>query len=133
MSSHFLLSDVNHDSEPDWFRIAEAYKWASAYIPTKTRPLLDMAQGVPGVPPPPELLKALGTCASDPKLYGYCPTFGENALRRALADEMKVVYGNGSDIREEDVSITAGCNMAFSAAIMAIAEPGDEVILPAPW
>lgn len=92
-----------------------------------------MAQGVPGLPPPPKLLDALGKCASDPRSYGYCPTVGESMLREALAKEMKAVYGQESDIALEDVTITAGCNMAFSAAIMAVAEAGDGVILPVPW
>ena len=95
--------------------------------------MLDMAQGVPGIPPPPELLSALGQCASDPRSYGYCPTNGERGLREALSKEMKVVYGRECDVQPEDVTITAGCNMAFSAAIMAVAEAGDEVILPVPW
>jgi aspartate/methionine/tyrosine aminotransferase len=103
------------------------------YAQSKARPLLDMAQGVPGVPPPPKLLSALGRCAADPKSYGYCPTVGENMLRVALAQEMKSVYGKETDVKMEDITITAGCNMAFSAAIMSVAEAGDEVILPVPW
>jgi aspartate/methionine/tyrosine aminotransferase len=46
---------------------------------------------------------------------------------------MRHVYGEGSDITEGDITITAGCNMAYSAAIMSLAGEGDEVILPVPW
>jgi aspartate/methionine/tyrosine aminotransferase len=47
---------------------------------------------------------------------------------------MKVVYGEGSDINLEldDVALTSGCNLAFAAVVMAIADPGDEFILPVP-
>lgn len=92
-----------------------------------------MSQGVPGTPPPPLLLDALGKAASDPKSCGYCPATGELATKEALAKEMKVVYGHNSDIVPEDIAITAGCNMAFTTAIMAIASSGDEVIIPVPW
>lgn len=46
---------------------------------------------------------------------------------------MKLVYGKDTDVSAEDVSLTTGCNMAFAAAVLALADPGDEVILPVPW
>lgn len=46
---------------------------------------------------------------------------------------MQVVYGNDADVTSEDLALTAGCNMAFIAAVMSLADAGDEVILPVPW
>ena len=46
---------------------------------------------------------------------------------------MKVVYGERLDINFNDVALTLGCNLAFVAVGMAIADPGDRVILPVPW
>jgi aspartate/methionine/tyrosine aminotransferase len=46
---------------------------------------------------------------------------------------MKNIYGSEVDLCADDVVITAGCNMAFAAAVLAIATAGDEVILPVPW
>lgn len=92
-----------------------------------------MSQGVPGIPPPTKLLEKLGKTAADPQTCGYCPMTGEPKLRTALAKEMKFVYGKDSDVVSDDVALTAGCNMAFSTAIMAVADAGDEVILPVPW
>lgn len=46
---------------------------------------------------------------------------------------MKTVYGKNTDITAEDIAITAGCNMSFVAAVMCLADAGDEVILPVPW
>lgn len=100
---------------------------------TKERPLLDMSQGVPGIPPPPRVLDALGKAASDPRSCGYGPVAGEPLLRTALAQEMKFVYGKDCDLTSEDVALTAGCNMAFTAAVMAVADAGNEIILPVPW
>ncbi|KAI0070713.1 PLP-dependent transferase [Panus rudis PR-1116 ss-1] len=113
--------------------IPQAYGWGESYKPTPGRPLLDMSQGVPGVPPPPKFLEALGSAASSPKTCGYVPNAGEQILRKVIAEEMKVPYGESIDVTEEDIAITAGCNMAFAASIMTIAEKGDEVILPVPW
>jgi aspartate/methionine/tyrosine aminotransferase len=48
-------------------------------------------------------------------------------------EEMKIVYGSEADLSVDDVVITAGCNMAFAAAVLAIATAGDEVIVPVPW
>ena len=92
-----------------------------------------MSQGVPGIPPPKTLLEALSRSSSDPGSCGYVPNAGEFALREAVANEMKVVYGEGIDVTPEDVFITAGCNLAFTSAIMAVAQKGDEVIIPVPW
>ncbi|KAE9402589.1 PLP-dependent transferase [Gymnopus androsaceus JB14] len=111
--------------------IPAAYKWT-----TKShRQLLDMSQGVPGTPPHPMLQQALAQIGN---AWGYCPAEGEPALREALAKEMRSIYGltkgdENVDITSSDIAITSGCNLAFVAAIMAIADAGDEVILPVPW
>jgi aspartate/methionine/tyrosine aminotransferase len=113
--------------------IPQAYKWAEKYSPTPARPLLDMSQGVPGIPPQKSLQNALGKAGSSLSAVGYCPVEGEPALRTALAEEMKTIYGPQSDINSQDIALTAGCNMAFIAVIMSLADPGDQVILPLPW
>ena len=95
--------------------------------------MLDMSQGVPGVPPPPLLLDALAKAAAAPTSCGYLPNAGEPALRKAVVEEMKVRYGVDADVTPADVAITAGCNMAFVAVAMALADAGDEIILPVPW
>lgn len=95
--------------------------------------MLDLSQGVPGGPPPDELRAALGISAASVAGNSYGPILGEPALRRLLTEEMKVVYGNTTDVGPNDVGLTAGCNLAFFASIMALASPGDEIILPVPW
>ncbi|KAJ3511640.1 hypothetical protein NLJ89_g3980 [Agrocybe chaxingu] len=92
-----------------------------------------MSQGVPGIPPPEVVQRALGKAASSPLSFGYTSWDGEPTLRAALANEMKTTYGKGSDIQVEDVALTSGCNLAFVAAVMSLADAGDEVVLPVPW
>lgn len=92
-----------------------------------------MSQGVPGVPPPESVQSALGQAASSPTSFGYTRWDGEVDLRQALVGEMKVVYGSDSNINVDDVALTSGCNLAFVATTMSVADAGDEVILPVPW
>jgi aspartate/methionine/tyrosine aminotransferase len=46
---------------------------------------------------------------------------------------MKEVYGRDTDITTDDIALTAGCNMAFVATVLSLADAGDEIILPVPW
>ncbi|KAJ7035949.1 pyridoxal phosphate-dependent transferase [Mycena alexandri] len=109
-----------------------AYTWAAKYR-LSHGPLLDMSQGIPGVPPQRSLQEALSVAASSLGSFGYCPSEGELVLREAMADEMRTVYGTDTDIDPGDMSLTSGCNLAFVATIMTLADAGDEVILPVPW
>ncbi|KAG6812439.1 hypothetical protein H0H92_002905 [Tricholoma furcatifolium] len=91
-----------------------------------------MSQGVPGTPPPKFLQDAIGQASSSSSSFGYCPAEGEPMLRKALAEEMKNIYGTNANMTAEDIALTAGCNMSFIATIMSLADAGDEVILPVP-
>jgi len=92
-----------------------------------------MSQGVPGISPPQSLLDRLSNASGSPDTCGYCPASGEMSVRTALAAEMKVVYGQDADISADDIALTAGCNLAFVASVMSLADAGDEIILPVPW
>lgn len=113
--------------------ISDAKLWGMVYKPTTTRPLLDMSQGAPAAPPSKVLLEALSHSSASPESSGYCDVIGESALRSAFAEEMKTVYGREIDVTQDDIAITAGCNMGFVATVMCLADPGDEIILPVPW
>jgi len=113
--------------------IPQIVRLGFTYPETPERPLIDMSQGVPGIPPPPLLLDTLGKYAADTGSCRYTYTPGEDTFRHAFAEEMKATYGNDIDIKLEDVAFTAGCNMAFVACMITLADAGDEVILPTPW
>ncbi|GAA5984290.1 hypothetical protein JCM11641_005905 [Rhodosporidiobolus odoratus] len=111
--------------------------WAQSYSPTPSEPLLNLAQGVPGAPPPPQFLHKLAEAAGDPATTGYGDLRGDSGLRRELARDVVTVYGvkegaQGVD-SENEVAITAGCNLAFYATLLALCPPKSSVILPTPW
>ncbi len=60
----------------------------------------------------------------------YCSTRGVPALRQAVADYLKRT--RLLDVASEQVLVAPGCKMALSLAMMALIEPGDEVLFPDP-
>jgi aspartate/methionine/tyrosine aminotransferase len=60
----------------------------------------------------------------------YCSTRGVPALREAIANYLKRT--RRIDVAAEQVLVTPGCKMALSLAMMALIEPGDEVLYPDP-
>ena len=60
----------------------------------------------------------------------YCSTRGLSALREAIAAYLKRT--RRLDVAAEQVLVTPGCKMALSLVMMALIEPGDEVLYPDP-
>ncbi len=110
--------------------IAETRAWIAGRIFPKDRPLIDVAQAVPGYPPPKPLTDHLARLVADGGSHRYTEIEGLPALREALARHMSGFYG--ADIAPETVAITAGCNQAYCLAMQVLAGPGDEVLLPQP-
>ncbi len=109
--------------------IAEAMSWVKPK--PGNRALLNMCQAVPSYPPAEKLQAEIARLAHAPNTGGYTDIFGIAPLRTAYAKHMSEDYVTTIDAA--NVAITTGCNQAFSAAIMAIAKAGDNVIIPAPY
>ncbi len=60
----------------------------------------------------------------------YCSTRGLPALREAIAEYLK--HTRRLDVAAEQIIVAPGCKMALSLAMMALIEPGDEVLYPDP-
>jgi len=60
----------------------------------------------------------------------YCATRGIPALREEIAAYLKRT--RRIDVQPEEVLVAPGCKMALSLAMMALIEPGDEVLYPDP-
>lgn len=103
--------------------------WARAYDGAHG-PLIDLAQAVPGYPPHPDLLGWLAEAAGSPSLAGYGEIEGDASLRTAYAAHVSALYG--AQVEAGNIHVTAGCNQAFLAAMMAIAGQGDAVLMTNP-
>jgi aspartate/methionine/tyrosine aminotransferase len=90
---------------------------------------ISLGQGVVSYGPPPEALEAAARFGRDPGDHTYKAVEGIRPLVEAL--EAKVRAENG--IREGKVVVTAGGNMAFLNAVLAVADVGDEVVLQTPY
>ncbi len=110
--------------------IPAAQAWKAAYD-GRLGPLIDLAQAVPGSPPPQALLERLAATAGTAEATTYGPIVGDPGLRAALAGDINAVYG--AAVMPSDLAITSGCNQAFFVTMLALARAGDSVILPTPW
>jgi aspartate/methionine/tyrosine aminotransferase len=109
--------------------IAEAMSWISTTPSNRT--LINLCQAVPSYPPAEALAEEVGRLARLPATSLYSDILGVPALREELAASLSADYR--APIAAENVAITAGCNQAFAATMMALAVAGDNVVLPVPY
>ena len=109
--------------------ITEAMTWVRPGA--RNRELLDLCQAVPSYAPAEILQAEIARLATEPGTHLYTDINGLPELREALARHMAADYQ--SAVAPENVSITSGCNQAFCAAIMVLAQRGDNVVLPVPY
>ena len=119
---------VNRVDEPP---TAETKAWLKSGAFNRDLPVIDASQAVPNYPPAQGLMDHLSGAALDPETAFYTPILGIDPLRAALADDLSAGYGAAID--PGNVAITCGGNHAFCMALMALAAPGDEVILAEPY
>ncbi|QCI68862.1 aminotransferase [Phreatobacter stygius] len=110
--------------------IPAARAWMTRYDGAHGAPI-DLSQAAPGSAPPQPLLDRLAAAAGRPDTARYGPILGDDALRSRYAAEVSTLYGGR--IAADDIAITAGCNLAFLAAVLSVARAGDAVLLPSPW
>ena len=92
---------------------------------------VNLAQGFPNFPCP-ELLKDAAAKAIRDDVNQYAITWGAKRLRDALARKYAAWYGLTVD-PETEVTITCGATEAMAAALLALVDPGDEVIVFEPY
>jgi aminotransferase len=92
---------------------------------------INLAQGFPNFPCP-EILKAAAAKAITDDINQYAITWGAKRLRDALARKYRNWYG--MDVNPEtEITVTCGATEAMASALLAIVDPGDEVIVPEPF
>lgn len=109
--------------------IPQLQAWGHAY-PGTHGPLIDLCQAVPGYAPHPGLLARLAASITpETARYGAIP--GDTPLRTTYAHHLSTLHDTPID--PASIAITAGCNQALFATLLAIAAPGDAILLPTPW
>lgn len=93
---------------------------------------ISLGQGVVHYGPPRAALEAVRLALGDRVTHEYGDGSGYAPLVEKIAG--KLANENGIDLtRGSRVMVTAGANMAFMHAVLAVTRPGDEVILPVPF
>lgn len=93
---------------------------------------ISLGQGIVHYGPPPEAIAQLSTFLADPANHRYQAIEGIPALQTAIATKLQAF--NHIEINANNrIVVTAGSNMAFMNAILAITSIGDEIILQTPY
>jgi aspartate/methionine/tyrosine aminotransferase len=98
----------------------------------QTPGVLSLGQGMVSYPPPAAALQAVRCFGAQPEDHRYGSPLGDcrllELLEEKLHSENNIDCANGYGLM-----VTAGSNMAFLNVLLAIADPGDEIILPLPY
>ena len=92
---------------------------------------INLAQGFPNFPAP-DLLKDSAKRAIDADINQYAITWGSQSLRDAVARSYAELYGMAVD-PETMLTVTCGSTEAMVSTLLAIVDPGDEVVVLEPF
>jgi len=99
---------------------------------SETPGTISLGQGVVHYGPPPAALSAIPEFLRTVPHHRYIPDAGLPELRKGFEEKLR--RENGIDAPfERRILVTAGANQAFLNAILAVCDPGDEVILLSPY
>ncbi len=109
----------------------DALNSRAAELRAQGHDVISLGQALPGFGPPRAAIEAVRTALSQQDAHIYSADAGLLGLRAALCDKLRTAHG--IDATPDEVIVTAGGNQAFMLALMTLVDPGDEVLLPAPY
>lgn len=95
------------------------------------RPVIGFGAGEPDFPTPEYIVEAAVAACREPKWHRYTPAGGLPELKDAIA--VKTMRDSGYSVTGGQVLVTNGGKQALYNAFATLLDPGDEVILPAPY
>jgi aspartate aminotransferase len=95
------------------------------------RPVIGFGAGEPDFPTPGYIVEAAVTACTVPANHRYTPAAGLPDLRAAIV--AKTARDSGLQVTPEQVLVTNGGKQAVYQAFATLLDPGDEVLLPAPY
>jgi len=115
---------------------AKADQFSESVIREMTRVALqhqavNLAQGFPDFACPPELKQAAYEAIAQ-DVNQYAITWGDRLLRQAIAEKVHWYLGITAD-PEREITVTCGSTEAMAATMLALVDPGDEVIVFEPY
>ncbi|MGF1661947.1 MAG: pyridoxal phosphate-dependent aminotransferase [Kineosporiaceae bacterium] len=95
------------------------------------RPVIGFGAGEPDFPTPAHVVEAAAAACTDPAMHRYTPAAGLPALREAIA--AKTRRDSGVEVAPSQVLVTNGGKQAVYLAFATLLDPGDEIVVPAPY
>ncbi len=95
------------------------------------RPVIGCGAGEPDFPTPDYIVEAAVAACREPKWHRYTPAGGLPELKEAIA--VKTMRDSGYSVQASQVLVTNGGKQALYNAFATLLDPGDEVLLPAPY
>ncbi len=95
------------------------------------RDIIGFGAGEPDFPTPEHIVAAAEKACRDPRMHHYTPTGGLPELREAIAE--KTLRDSGFGVEPAQVLVTNGGKQAVYEAFATLLDPGDEVLVPAPY
>ncbi|MBO1901571.1 pyridoxal phosphate-dependent aminotransferase [Leucobacter weissii] len=95
------------------------------------RPVISYAAGEPDFPTPPHIVDAARAALDEPKNFRYTAAAGLPELREAIA--AKTAGDSGWAVPASQTIVTNGGKQAVYQAFQVLLDPGDEVLVPAPY
>ena len=94
-------------------------------------PVIGYGAGEPDFPTPAHIVEAAAKACYDPSNHKYTPTAGLADLRDAIVFKSK--RDSGLDVSANQILVTNGGKHAVATTFMTLLNPGDEVLIPAPY
>jgi aspartate aminotransferase len=94
-------------------------------------PVIGFGAGEPDFPTPAPIVEAAIAACANPRFHKYTPAAGLPELRAAIADKTK--RDSGYEVAANQVLVTNGGKHAVYNTFATLLDPGDEVLLPAPY
>ena len=93
--------------------------------------VIGFGAGEPDFPTPAHIVTAAQQACAEPAMHHYTPTAGQPDLRAAIA--AKTARDTGLEVEASQVTVANGGKHALFNVFQALIEPGDEVLIPAPY
>src|SRR5512142_1434494 len=95
------------------------------------KPVIGFGAGEPDFPTPDYIVEAAVAACRQPAMHRYTPAGGLPALKEAIV--AKTARDSGLQVTPAQVLVTNGGKQAIYEAFATMLDPGDEVLLPAPY